>query len=465
MLQLLWRVIGGILPYFPFAFILSVVVAMNTWLRHQQASHRRVQHAKDLCDAVPGDLSVFVKGSVRPDVPTIVFDAGTGMSSLSWALLQLQLSKFAATVSYDRKGLGFSPPSARLPTPAALLQDLRSVIVSAGLSWQPIVLVGHSTGASNCLAYAAAFGWIPGHVKGVVLLEPTSSVRYGDWDRIPAMPHTLCDENAANCQDRPDEFVVPRVATCFPAPVASPLPPQSPHGLLVAARDIAHACGLVAVWHLSLGHVFGMAGFVRTWGYGAQVRLRRSFSARLYSAQKMLSRLRRCMLEEAGQLQHAFMSALEGAMFGSALVSYDASVAALETVKQSIVFRVVVGRNPSIQVEQAAQSSTARRWRTPVGTDSSQECDCTAADECTCTDANPTSCTSDDEVSIPLSPLAVPSPSDSRDADCSTASGLCSRLRNCQLTSLPDADSLSLLLRPEFVHEVAGVIRPLLLCR
>jgi pimeloyl-ACP methyl ester carboxylesterase len=73
--------------------------------------------------------------------PAVVLIAGGGSSLLEWSLVQPQISRFARVVSYDRKGLGFSPISSKPRTIENLAQDLYQLLKTVP---GPYILVGHS---------------------------------------------------------------------------------------------------------------------------------------------------------------------------------------------------------------------------------------------------------------------------------------------------------------------------------
>lgn len=52
-------------------------------------------------------------GPESPGLPTVVFEAGSGATRSSWALVQPGVAAFAPAVVYDRSGLGRSPVAGR----------------------------------------------------------------------------------------------------------------------------------------------------------------------------------------------------------------------------------------------------------------------------------------------------------------------------------------------------------------
>jgi len=102
--------------------------------------------------------------------PTVVLEAGIASSSLSWSLVQPEISKFARVCSYDRPGLGWSDASRKPRTLEQGISELRALLNAAAMPG-PYVLVGHSYGAMLVRAYAFQH---PGDVAGLVLVDPVS---------------------------------------------------------------------------------------------------------------------------------------------------------------------------------------------------------------------------------------------------------------------------------------------------
>ena len=99
--------------------------------------------------------------------PTVVMDAGLTASSLSWRLVQSEVSKFTRVCSYDRAGLGWSEPSPMPRTSQQIVQELHALLANAGIKG-PYVLVGHSFGGFTARLYAATYS---DEVVGMVLLD------------------------------------------------------------------------------------------------------------------------------------------------------------------------------------------------------------------------------------------------------------------------------------------------------
>jgi pimeloyl-ACP methyl ester carboxylesterase len=100
--------------------------------------------------------------------PTVVFEAGMGMSRRSWALVAPAVGERTQAVTYDRAGFGRSTVDPADRTVARAASDLVGLLehLDAG----PVVLVGHSYGGPIVRqAHAIA----PERVAGLVLVDAT----------------------------------------------------------------------------------------------------------------------------------------------------------------------------------------------------------------------------------------------------------------------------------------------------
>lgn len=110
-------------------------------------------------------LNLFCQG----DGPrTVLFDAGGSDWSSTWALVHPAVAQGAKACVYDRAGLGYSDPARGPRTPITIVEDMRRLVVAAGLN-TPLVLVGHSLGGFNVKLYAALY---PEDVAALVLIDP-----------------------------------------------------------------------------------------------------------------------------------------------------------------------------------------------------------------------------------------------------------------------------------------------------
>jgi len=127
-------------------------------------------------------LYLLEKGSGEA---TVLFEAGIAATSLNWFHIQEAVSRFAATASYDRSGLGWSSPSRTARTPSNLAAELHELLWGAGLK-PPYILVGHSFGGLVMRQFALLY---PEEVTSVVLVDP---MRCEEWPPLdPAKQATL----------------------------------------------------------------------------------------------------------------------------------------------------------------------------------------------------------------------------------------------------------------------------------
>lgn len=110
-------------------------------------------------------LHVLTAGS---GVPSVVFEAALGASSISWALVQPKIAEMTGTCSYDRAGMGFSERGPEPRTAERIVEEMHAVLEAAEVP-KPYLLVGHSYGGMTCRLFAAQY---PNEVVGLVLLDP-----------------------------------------------------------------------------------------------------------------------------------------------------------------------------------------------------------------------------------------------------------------------------------------------------
>lgn len=113
-----------------------------------------------------GDHALALTCSAGPP-PRVVIDAGLGESSDSWQGVVQRLNGISVCV-FDRAGYGRSDSGPEPRTPQRNAADLARLLSAAGLD-QPIILVGHSLGALNALAFWREY---PQRLSGMVLLDP-----------------------------------------------------------------------------------------------------------------------------------------------------------------------------------------------------------------------------------------------------------------------------------------------------
>ena len=118
-------------------------------------------------------LHVDVRGQGRP---AVVLEAGIASSSIGWALVRNRIAEFAAVVSYDRAGFGWSGSAPHCPTALSAAEELARMLECAEIE-SPFVLVGHSFGGLIARVFQQRF---PERVAGLVLIDPVSRI---EWRR------------------------------------------------------------------------------------------------------------------------------------------------------------------------------------------------------------------------------------------------------------------------------------------
>ena len=111
-----------------------------------------------------GRLNFYCMGSGSP---TVVFDAGFGDWSPSWAAVQPQVARWARACTYDRAGYAFSDPAVMPRTSARIADELHAALHDASLL-PPYVLVAHAFGSYNLRVFADRY---MRDVGGIVLVD------------------------------------------------------------------------------------------------------------------------------------------------------------------------------------------------------------------------------------------------------------------------------------------------------
>ncbi len=113
--------------------------------------------------------------------PTVVLFNGLGEVSASWARIADQVERTTRVCAYDRAGQGWSEDATHPQDGVGAATDLHTLLRAAGETG-PFVLVGHSTGGTYAMTYAARYRE---QVAGMVLLDSSSPYQV---TRIPAYP-------------------------------------------------------------------------------------------------------------------------------------------------------------------------------------------------------------------------------------------------------------------------------------
>jgi len=122
-----------------------------------------------LVDVDGHKFNVRVFGTVKPDVPTVVFESGLGSPMDAWLSVPSDIAATTRTVVYERAGIGASEPG---PEPRSLKQivtELHALLTKIDVP-PPYVLVGHSWGGPIIHSFAATY---PKEIAGLVYEDPS----------------------------------------------------------------------------------------------------------------------------------------------------------------------------------------------------------------------------------------------------------------------------------------------------
>jgi len=113
--------------------------------------------------------------------PTVVLSNGLGESSASWARIVTPVARTTRVCAYDRPGQGWSEATEHPHDGIESADDLHELLAAAGETG-PFVLVGHSTGGTYALTFAARY---PEQVAGMVLLDSSSPEQFSRMSAYP----------------------------------------------------------------------------------------------------------------------------------------------------------------------------------------------------------------------------------------------------------------------------------------
>ncbi|WP_148575367.1 alpha/beta fold hydrolase [Nocardioides caldifontis] len=148
------------------------------------ASYNNVAGTTNELAAAPGTLYDVGGHRLHLDCygegsPTVVLSNGLGGSSASWARITGPVATTTRVCAYDRAGQGWSEEAASPRDGVQSAEELHTLLAEAG-ERGPYVLVGHSTGGTYAMTYAAQY---PEQVAGLVLLDSSSPDQFA---RMPA---------------------------------------------------------------------------------------------------------------------------------------------------------------------------------------------------------------------------------------------------------------------------------------
>ena len=133
-------------------------------------------------------LHLHCSGSGRP---AVVMDSALAGSSISWSLIQPDVSRLTRACSYDRAGFGWSDAGPMPRTAGRVADELRVLLDRGGVA-PPFVLVGHSFGGLVMRIFAARYR---SDVSGLVLVDPAHPE---DWV-TPAPKEQIESTAASSC--------------------------------------------------------------------------------------------------------------------------------------------------------------------------------------------------------------------------------------------------------------------------
>ncbi|WP_405115493.1 alpha/beta hydrolase [Paenibacillus sp. FSL K6-1217] len=158
---------GRLLKLLLILISLSVLIAGSGFLYEATSS---TLAAKDypapgkLVDAGGYKLHIRQQGS---GAATIIMEAGSGETSLSWRDIPDQLAEAATVVTYDRAGYAWSEQADTERTGANIVRELHTALQNAGLPG-PYLMVGHSLGGMYARLFTQTY---PEEVTGLVLID------------------------------------------------------------------------------------------------------------------------------------------------------------------------------------------------------------------------------------------------------------------------------------------------------
>ncbi len=117
-----------------------------------------------MVDAGGYSLHMVKKGS---GAPAIIFEAGSGETSLSWRDIPDQLAPYATVVTYDRAGYAWSEAADSDRTGANIVEELHTALKAEGVEG-PYIMVGHSLGGMYARLFAQTYR---DEMAGLVLVD------------------------------------------------------------------------------------------------------------------------------------------------------------------------------------------------------------------------------------------------------------------------------------------------------
>src|SRR5262249_42470869 len=132
---------------------------------------------------------------------TVVLESGWP-GGMGWEEVRGQVARFARVVSYDRAGIGGSPPGPEPRDAKRIAGELHAALRNAGIA-PPPVLVGHSLGGPFVRVFAHLY---PADVAGLVLVDPTLPDAFEPLPDVLAWLREHCPEKRRDIEEMLGRF-------------------------------------------------------------------------------------------------------------------------------------------------------------------------------------------------------------------------------------------------------------------
>jgi pimeloyl-ACP methyl ester carboxylesterase len=159
-------------------WVITPVIAVLA-LASLGATYENIALTGDATYAAPGRLYDVGGHQLHLDCsgdgsPTVVLTNSLGGVSAGWARITGPVAENTRVCAYDRAGQGWSDEAASPQDGVQSAEELHALLAAAGEE-SPYVLVGHSTGGTYAMTFAARY---PEQVAGLVLLDSSSPEQF-----------------------------------------------------------------------------------------------------------------------------------------------------------------------------------------------------------------------------------------------------------------------------------------------
>jgi len=167
-----WRSISERVAFSAVILLAVVAAGSSTFNAIALQAYRKAHPPQGAFYTVNGrQMYIHCTGSGSP---TIVLDSGYGSDSLTWQIVQPELSKTTRVCSFDRAGSGWSDPQPGLRDADQISQQLHDLLHQAQVNG-PIVLMGHSIAGLYIRDYATHY---PADIAGIVFVDGSSPSQF-----------------------------------------------------------------------------------------------------------------------------------------------------------------------------------------------------------------------------------------------------------------------------------------------